>query len=534
MANKALFSSTRGALLPATDTVNRHGVGAYDYSPRHKLAQYAVTGCLSNTFYAAADEQLTTVLELIPELDGEFVAKCAVYARRTGMKDVPALLLASLSITSVQHFKKVFGRVVDNGRMLRNFVQILRSGVVGRKSLGTAPKALIQRWLNEVPERKLIEASVGTAPSLQDIVRMVHPTPKDQTREAFYGWLLGKPVVPRRAAGASRDSLRSAPVAAERLPAAVQSYIRYQSDRSQELPDVPFQMLTALGLKQEEWARVALRGGWQMVRMNLNTFARHGVFALDGLAERIAAKLVDREAIERARVFPFQLMAAYQSLHRTVPAVIREALQDAMEIAIENVPSFGPSVAVCPDVSGSMSSPVTGARRGATSVIRCVDVAALMTAAVVRKNKQAIVLPFEVGVRDVDLSARDSVMTNARKLASIRGGGTNCAAPLEWLKERNLCPDLVILVSDNQSWVNARANGPTQLMRVWEEMKTRNHGAKLVCIDLQANGTTQAAERSDVLNVGGFSDEVFEIVARFTRGELGTGHWMECIEAVEL
>ncbi len=127
-----------------------------------------------------------------------------------------------------------------------------------------------------------------------------------------------------------------------------------------------------------------------MVRMNLNTFARHGVFAMDGLAERIAAKLVDREAIERARVFPYQLMAAYQSLHRTVPAVIREALQDAMEIAIENVPSFGLSVAVCPDVSGSMRSSITGYRRGATSAVRCVDVAALITAAVVRKNRRRL------------------------------------------------------------------------------------------------------------------------------------------------
>ncbi len=64
-----------------------------------------------------------------------------------------------------------------------------------------------------------------------------------------------------------------------------------------------------------------------------------------------------------------------------------------------------------------------------------------------------------------------------------------------------------------------------------EDSKPR---AKLVCIDLQANGTTQAVERSDILNVGGFSDEVFEIVARFARGELGAGHWVECIEAVEL
>ena len=148
MANKALFSSTRGALLPAVDTVNRHGAGAYGYSPRHELAQYAVTGCLSNTYYADAEEQLSrgprVVQKLIPQVDAEFVAKCAVYARRMGMKDMPALLLASLSVTSTQHLKKVFGRVIDNGRMLRNFVQILRSGTVGRKSLGSVPKSLVR------------------------------------------------------------------------------------------------------------------------------------------------------------------------------------------------------------------------------------------------------------------------------------------------------------------------------------------------------------------------------------------------------
>ena len=48
--------------------------------------------------------------------------------------------------------------------------------------------------------------------------------------------------------------------------------------------------------------------------------------------------------------------------------------------------------------------------------------------------------------------------------------------------------------------------------------KVRLHGAgfegpKLVCIDVQPYTTTQAPERSDVLNVGGFSDAVFHVVA---------------------
>ena len=92
-----------------------------------------------------------------------------------------------------------------------------------------------------------------------------------------------------------------------------------------------------------------------------------------------------------------------------------------MELAIANVPSIEGRVVVCPDVSGSMKSPVTGYRAGSTTSVRCVDVAALVAASVLRKNQSATILPFEQGVVPVDLNSRDSVMTNAGRLASIGG-----------------------------------------------------------------------------------------------------------------
>ncbi len=45
-------------------------------------------------------------------------------------------------------------------------------------------------------------------------------------------------------------------------------------------------------------------------------------------------------------------------------------------------------------------------------------------------------------------------------------------------------------------------------------------------------GTTQAAERDDVLNVGGFSDDVFNIIAAFAAGQLGAAHWVGEIQSV--
>jgi 60 kDa SS-A/Ro ribonucleoprotein len=271
-----------------------------------------------------------------------------------------------------------------------------------------------------------------------------------------------------------------------------------------------------------------------MLRMNLNTFDRHCVFAIDGVAEMVAARLRDAAEIGKARVLPYQLMAAYMAASQDVPQVVREALQDAMEIAIANVPEIQGQVVVCPDVSGSMASPVTGHRKGATSAVRCIDVAALVAASMLRVNKAARVLPFEQTVVDVSLNPRDSVMTNAAKLAAIGGGGTSCSAPLAQLNKEKAKVDLVVFISDNESWVDVGRSGSTAMMKEWNTIKARNPKAKLVCIDIQPHGTTQAASREDILNVGGFSDAVFGIVAQFASGQLGPAHWVGEIEKIEV
>ena len=42
---------------------------------------------------------------------------------------------------------------------------------------------------------------------------------------------------------------------------------------------------------------------------------------------------------------------------------------------------------------------------------------------------------------------------------------------------------------------------------------------KLVCIDIQHYGSSQARERNDILNIGGFSDAVFSVVGSFLSGD---------------
>lgn len=518
MANKSLFQSLVGALVRKTDAVNAAGGKAYALDPKQALAQYASTGCLNGTFYAEADEQLDTVLTLANAVDPSFVAKVAVHARATGhMKDLPALLLAVLAVRDVALFKRVFARVCDNGKMVRTFVQILRSGVVGRKSLGTALKKQVRAWMERLSDSQLLGATVGNDPSFADLVKMVHPKPADASRRAFYAWLIGR----------EHD--------AAALPAPVQHFEAWKRDRTLPIPDVPFQLLTSAPLDDATWVAIAKQSPWQATRMNLNTFARHGVFKVEGMAELIAARLRDPVSIAKARVFPYQLMVAYRQVDDAVPMPVREALQDAMEIAIANVPAFAGQVVVCPDVSGSMHSAVTGGRGSATSAVRCIDVAALVAAAVVRRNPRAEVLPFSDRVDQVRLNPRDSVMTNAEILAKLPSGGTDCSLPLADLNRRKAKAGLVILVSDNESWIdrNPHARG-TALLREWQTFKARNADAKLVCLDLQPNRSVQAPDRADILNIGGFADAVFATIAAFADGTLAADHWVGVIERLEI
>jgi 60 kDa SS-A/Ro ribonucleoprotein len=525
MVNTQLFKTLKGALLPQATASNHEQAPAYALSAKHQLAQLAATGCLNQTFYADADSQLDAVTALAAKVDPVFVAQTAVYARQVGhMKDMPVLLAALLAVRDVALLGQVFGRVVNNGKTLRAFVQMVRSGALGRKSLGSRPKKLVQQWLLTASEKQLLNAAVGNTPSLADVVKMVHPKPategNDAWRAAWFAWLIGQP----------HDEAA--------LPPITQAFERFKraaaSGELAEVPDVPFQMLTALELQPAQWAQIARAGSWQMVRQNLNTFARHGVFKIDGMAEVIAAKLRDPKAVAQARAFPYQLLAAYKATGDAVPVVVRDALQDALEASLANVPAFDGRVVVCPDVSGSMSSAVTGQRGSATSSVRCIDVAALVAAAVLRKNPRARVLPFEQDVVKLSLNARDSVMTNAQALAAIGGGGTNCSAPLAVLNRESAAVDVVILVSDNESWVDATRRGATQTMREWEVLKQRCPQARLVCIDMQPYATTQAAERRDIMNVGGFSDAVFTMMALFAEGKTGAEHWVGEIEKTSL
>lgn len=538
MANRSMFSRSAQAVrrVPDATTVNDAGGLAYTSDPKFSLALYACTGTFQGTYHAKASDHLSRVENLLKQMgsaDLEFVAKVAVYARtKCHMKDTSAYMLAWLMAndTEGKWFPRIFSRIVDRGKMACTFWQIVRSGAVGRQSLGTRPKRVIAEWLESRSLESLFHTSIGTSnPSLADVIRVAHPRGATPAREAMYAYLLGV-AGPK---GKKHDP--------GLLPELVQSVEAFKRDQTRPLPDVSFQLLSSLPLRSEHWREIALNAPWQTLRMNLNTFARHGVLQDHEVVVRLADKLRDEQSILAANAFPYQLLAAYRNIHDSIPRPLIDALHDALEIATRSVPAISGKLVICPDVSPSMTEAITGKGTSAPSKVSCLDVAALMTACLLRKNTSARILPFASQVVDPGrllIEPRDTILTNAEKLATLgrNAGGTNCSAPLYKLCAEKTSVDTIIVISDYESWVGVdteKADSPPMAV-AWARIKSQNPGARLICADLTPRLNHQVKPDASCLCVGGFSDEVFSVMAQFAGGDLERDQWLRRIEQTEI
>lgn len=544
--DKELFrSAPAGALAPPADTQNRAGGKAYTRSPKESLAQYAATCMFGGTYYVSSKEQLTEVLALAKECDPVFVAKCAVYARQNAwLKDTPAVLLAHVFSQAKlkfddngarRAFRQAFPIVIDNSKMLRNFFTVVRSGVTGRKSFGDRYPKFITEWFNGRSDHQLFRDQVGDAPSMRDMLRLWQPKPNARERKAYYRYLKGHELT-------TEQNLA--------LPHVAKEYEGFKINQaggiqSLDVPDVDFRQLDSLGLTDAQWKHVFRRGKWQFTRMNLNTALRHGVLSDPEMVTLLAERLRNPDEVRRSRNFPYQIFQAYLKADAGVPMEIQLALQDAMEVATENVPAFEGNIVVALDVSGSMGDPVVKASKGkSASKMRCVDAAALFAAALMRKNPRALLFPFcETLHLDHRINPRDSIVTIAKQLASIQGRATNCALPLQYLNGMNekhwaaTGVDAVIYLSDYESWLERGSFGysgsGTTLMTEWNKLRVRNPNAKLVCLDITPGKDVQAPNAPERLNVGGFNDDVFNVVSRFLKSD-SANHWVNEIAAIDL
>lgn len=447
-------------------TTNLAGGQAYTQDAKLELSSLVLTSLLEDKYYESASEQVKRLEVLCEKVEPKFIAKLAIYARKTfGVRSVTHVLGVYIAnkVKGQSWAKNFLTNLVKRPDDILEMLS-LQISKHGRKGIPNSLKKGLGQALSEVDAYGLGKyAKSNSSLKMIDAVNLLHP----KHTEALGLLMKGK--------------LESPDTWEKSLTQAGQ-----KAETEEQLND----------LKKEEWTRLVAEKklGYMALMRNLRNILEN---APESVSEA-CKQLVEPNAIKKSMVFPFRFVSALKEL-KGIPGSteIIGALSDAAEIALENVPKYEGKTLVVLDVSGSMISAVSG-----KSKMTCAEIGAMFAAAFVKRSN-ADFMTFADNAEYRNLNTRDSLFGMCESMR-FSSGGTNFHSIFQVAK---LKYDRVIILSDMQGWV-----GNGGLQQSYDAYCNRtNCKPRLYSFDLQGYGTLQFPQ-PNIFCVAGFSDKIFTVM----------------------
>jgi len=286
----------------------------------------------------------------------------------------------------------------------------------------------------------------------------------------------------------------------------------------------------------------------------------------------VISKLTNRQAIAKARQFPYRYWSALRalgteglytkgSIHAKLwsgntfgksdktgwekhPQLdeVHEAVIEAMELQAESVPNLSEAdaadeyTAILVDLSGSMDNRVSSGdekkdARGQGSEISCREVAALFGAIAAKRNPRTLVVAFGESAQIRQVLKRDSVVSSMERIARNElysdlyvGHSTNVHLVPSLLLQTGRKFKRVIVFSDQQFWNDQNiytdsfaGNDGRALLSFageWEKFKRMQPDTWLHCVNLDHNhmAVTPLDRHTNVNLLSGFSEYIFDMM----------------------
>jgi hypothetical protein len=261
-------------------------------------------------------------------------------------------------------------------------------------------------------------------------------------------------------------------------------------------------VLSQFGNKKEVWEHLIKADliGYMALLRNLRNIAQAGADVT-----QVCKKIADRQEVLKSKQLPFRFASALKATTGVGVGYqdkLGDAIFDAMEAAMENIPEMPGVTAIFADNSGSM-----GALVSQKSQVTCLDAANILCAMAAKRCETSYVCAFATDVGYMRNAKRSSVGDIFKTIPTLNTNGwsTNGHRCVEWLEQQNIKADRIILVSDMQLY-----NG--SLQNVWERYSRNNPKCHLHTIHINAYGDS-AVESSDRVHLmGGFSEKVFTTI----------------------
>ena len=469
-------------------TTNKSGHAAYSMPDKTKLVTQILTSFFNESkYYGDNSKEMAKTIRNVIAVDPAFVSKLAVYARREfNMRTVAHVLTAYLAheVNGKPYARETIKGICLRGDDATKLMSFYLSTF--GKPIPNSMKKGLSDVLGGWDEYTLAKyKGDGKIVKMRDVLCLSRPTQKDKAQSEMWKRLL-------------EDKLKT-----------------------------PYTWETELSTKgnnKATWEQLIDSGRLPYMAMLRNL--RNIVNSNPGNIDKVWQTIENPDAVKRSRQLPFRFLSAYKAIEdmRHVGSRAFNALENAVEASIGNIPKLPGTTAIAVDTSGSMA-----ARISSKSDIECVEIGMMLGLIANKICDNSIFYTFDTRLKKYAYTRRSGVLeTCIRDAAS--GGGTNMDLPFEEMIRSHIKADRIIIISDQEcnrgtTWYSHK----TMQALANEYRRETGNDIWVHAIDLMGYGTQQFAGKKTNI-IAGWSEKVFNFILLAEQGESSLEKAIEAYE----
>lgn len=172
----SVFNKLRNS-TPVANTTNQAGGPAIKQSAKLEAVSLVLTSFVRDRFYSKASDDLTRLKSLTEQVDTEFLAKLAIFARKEfGMRSITHALAGYLApkLSGKEYAKSFYEKVVHRVDDMMEIVAVIKSQ--STKCIPNAVRKGFKKAFSQFDAYQLAKYRAENKDiKLVDIVNLVHP-----------------------------------------------------------------------------------------------------------------------------------------------------------------------------------------------------------------------------------------------------------------------------------------------------------------------------------------------------------------------
>lgn len=536
---------------------NFMGEMAFKMEDKEELISTVMTTFLQDEYYEKEATKIARIQELLKKVDPLFAAKLAIYARNEGnLRSVTHFIAAEIAkyVSGSEWGKRFYDKIIvrpdDMSEIVSAYAHI---NGMSQKNISKIPNAMkggfktaLERLdAYQIDKYKMQNREV----SLIDLVRLFHPKGNQKNAEAFK----------RLVNGESLEGLYETKIFEKEMTKAGQLTKGATED------------------EKEKAKHEAISGILDNVKgmpiMNLIRNLRNIILYAPDKVEDACAQLRIKDKILKSRLLPFRFATAYAEIEKmswnkpntdtaitfesdkaeeeltmiqfhSLKRSVLDALEDAIQYSVENIPELEGNVAILVDHSGSCRGDAGGSSAvSAFSKTSTAMIGNLFGSMMAYRQKNVYIGLFGDKLIDVPMN-RNMKMLDFNKKSFDEGARCGLGTETGIYDFMRKCVDEkkkvdnVVVFSDCQigsgpynftPWYGSKSSDcGGHFHELFKEFKKLNPMCNWIVVNLRQSGGTSVFDKSmRILNIAGWSDKIFDVIKSNCKG------WDAIIKEIE-